>query len=354
MSSSDIDAASEQFRLAIVADPTFADAYSGRALMLFYRVSIDPQTKKPILTPELTRDLRMYLALKPNGASANWARTVLENQPLHASVDNSTATSSTTRSGSGSTTGSSSGSTPAESLVKIQYQGAPPAASQGLVGLWSCFTAQSSSQGAGDEDKVQFQLSSDGTYTVHDWNHQEGEEQTSKPGRYEQSGNELTLYPTKKPTAQGGNVWAPGFPDTMRFRQDGQYLVASGSEELENNSGRVDWSYRCAKGDYFTANLGKRWVFRNNGSDVLYLDLSDGDASSTGSSCDNNAILDDNLALQPGEAWVQFCGSHAGFCFRPHRGDDTYMSHFQWYGAPCAGNEPGWQQDRWVREAPMP
>ena len=77
MPQADADRASEEFRLAIAADPSIAEAYFNRAKLLMLKATID-KSGKLHASPEVAEDLHIYLRLRPNGSAVYEARTLLE------------------------------------------------------------------------------------------------------------------------------------------------------------------------------------------------------------------------------------------------------------------------------------
>lgn len=70
-------AAEEEFKHAIDADPTYADAQYQYGMALSAKANVDPKTGKVTPAPGTTEALQKYLELKPDGANAQSAKEMI-------------------------------------------------------------------------------------------------------------------------------------------------------------------------------------------------------------------------------------------------------------------------------------
>jgi hypothetical protein len=109
----------------------------------------------------------------------------------------------------------------------------------------------------------------------------------------------------------------------------------------------------CARGNWKTADVGRRWRFFNNSTRELWFHVNDGEATATGSSCDTNRTIFDGV-LKPGDELVELCHGRDGFCVSFSERDKYPGSRSPWVGAACKGSEPFWQQSNNYREMGLP
>jgi len=92
-----------------------------------------------------------------------------------------------------------------------------------------------------------------------------------------------------------------------------------------------------------------RWKFTNTYySSGVTFELRDGDATSTGASCDSNEHLL-TQELGQGQSYIAACGEHQGFCVR-WKASGTSYSFGNWVGLSCSGSNPIWTRSDNMRE----
>lgn len=220
----------------------------------------------------------------------------------------------------------------------------PTAAS--IAGDWVC-SDQSLYHGAKDTSDLQdfmWRLNADGTI------HSIGVDGSQHVHRWRQTGSgvemewELFSFVLADPSQKSLTF---SQPTPTQLSTD--YMV-TGSRGGEWFKGRVT----CAKGDWKTADVGRRWRFFNRGTRDIRIYIHDGEATATGSSCDTNRSIVDGRVLRPGEDLVELCHGRDGFCARFADREEWPPNLSPWIGAACKGQEPTWRRANYIQEIGLP